>query len=131
MLLDSNTTKVIKLIRCFDYLKQIDKIRLAINILENIGFNPNYNVDSIINLLKKVLERLDSNYNKVIVNFSKYKTLLFISTQYMTLSEVEKMKFTIEMLFNIYETDFTEKDVNKLINNNLNIYDYSYALNVI
>ena len=38
MLLDNNTKKVIELIGMFDDLKKIDKIRLAIYLLENKNF---------------------------------------------------------------------------------------------
>ena len=32
------------------------------------------------------------------------------------------------MLFNIYETDFKDKIINKKINNHLYVYDYCYSL---
>ena len=44
MLLDNNTKKVIELIGMFDDLKKIDKIRLAIYLLENKNFDINFNV---------------------------------------------------------------------------------------
>ena len=55
MLLDNNTKKVIELIGMFDDLKKIDKIRLAIYLLENKNFDINFNVKDIIILLKEVL----------------------------------------------------------------------------
>ena len=73
MLLDNNTKKVIELIGMFDDLKKIDKIRLAIYLLENKNFDINFNVKDIIILLKEVLNKLDLNYSKTIENFSKYK----------------------------------------------------------
>ena len=78
MLLDNNTKKVIELIGMFDDLKKIDKIRLAIYLLENKNFDINFNVKDIIILLKEVLNKLDLNYSKTIENFSKYKHLLFL-----------------------------------------------------
>ena len=124
MLLDNNTKKVINLINNFDTLSNIDKLRLSIYILEN----KNFNTRDIIILLKKVLSNLDSNYHKTIINFSKYKHLLFFSAKYLELSIMEKKKFTAEMLFNIHETDFNDKIINNKINNYLLIYDYCYAL---
>ena len=73
MLLDNNTKKVIELIGMFDDLKKIDKIRLAIYLLENKKFDINFNVKDIIILLKEVLNKLDINYSKTIENFDKYK----------------------------------------------------------
>ena len=128
MLLDSNTKKVIDLLDMFDNLKNIDKIRLAIYLLENKNFDINFNIKDMIILLKEVLNKLDSSYSKTIVNFAKYKHLLFLSAKYLELTEIEKKKFSIEMLFNIYETDFKDKNINKGINNHLYVYDYCYSL---
>ena len=44
MLLDNNTEKVIHLARMVDDLNGIDKIRLAIHIIEILGFTTNYDV---------------------------------------------------------------------------------------
>ncbi len=128
MLLDNNTIKVINLLDMFDNLSNIDKIRLAIYILENKNFDTNFNIKDIIILLKEVLTKLDPSYSKVIVNFAKYKHLLFLSAKYLELTEIEKRKFSIEMLFNIYETDFKDKNINKEINKYLYIYDYCYVV---
>ena len=105
MLLDSNTEKVINLALMIDDLKGIDKVRLAIHLLEESYFFTKYDEDFII-LLKEVLEILDSNSKKVITNFAKYTNLLYISAKYMELSLLEKQKFSVEMLFNIFQYDF-------------------------
>lgn len=128
MLLDNNTEKVIDLLDIYDNLSNIDKIRLAIYLLENKNFNINFNVKDIIILLKEVLNKLDSNYIKTVVNFAKYKNLLFLSAEYLELTEKEKKNFIIEMLFNLFETDFKDKIINKEINKHLNVYDYCYAI---
>ena len=88
----------------------------------------NFNTRDIIILLKEVLFKLDSNYGKTIVNFSKCKHLLFFSAKYLELSNLEKKKFTVEMLFNIYEIDFNDEFINSKINNYLLAYDYCYTL---
>lgn len=108
MLLSDNTKRVIDLIEMFDDLKDIDKIRLAIYLLENKNFNTDFNVRDMIILLKQVLSILDPSYTKVITNFSKYKHLLFFSAKYLELAEKEKKHFSIEMIFNIYENDFKD-----------------------
>ena len=128
MLLESNTKKVINLIYQFDNLSDIDKVRLAIYLLENKNFNVDFNVRDMIILLKQTLSILDPNYTKVITNFSKYKHLLSFSAKYLELTEKEKKHFSIEMIFNIYETDFKDKVINDEINNNLLVYDYCYSL---
>ena len=128
MLLENNTKKVIDLIHQFDNLSDIDKIRLAIYLLENKNFNVDFNVRDMIILLKQILSILDPNYTKVITNFSKYKHLLFFSAKYLELTEKEKKHFSIEMIFNIYETDFKDKVINNEINKHLLVYDYCYSL---
>ena len=128
MLLDNNTKKVIDLIHQFDNLSDIDKIRLAIYLLENKNFSVDFNVRDMIILLKQILSILDPNYTKVITNFSKYKNLLFFSAKYLELTEKEKKHFSIEMIFNIYENDFRDKIINDEINNHLLVYDYSYSI---
>ena len=128
MLLDKNSRKVIDLIQKYDNLSDIDKIRLAIYLLENKNFSIDFNIRDMIILLKQVLSILDPNYTKVITNFSKYKHLLFFSAKYLELTEKEKKHFSIEMIFNIYETDFKDKVINEEINNHLLVYDYCYSL---
>jgi len=128
MLLDKNSQKVIDLIQKYDNLSDIDKIRLAIYLLENKNFSVDFNVRDMIILLKQVLSILDPSYTKVITNFSKYKHLLFFSAKYLELTEKEKKHFSIEMIFNIYENDFKDEIINKEINNHLLVYDYCYSL---
>ena len=128
MLLESNTKKVLNLIEDFDNLSDVDKVRLAIYLLENKNFKVDFNVRDMIILLKQVLCRLDSNYGKILINFSKYKHLLFLTSKYLELTEKEKKHFSIEMLFNIYENDFHNEFINNDINNSLLIYDYCYSL---
>ena len=131
MLLNSNTERVMNLIDMVDDLNGIDKIRLAIHILEDLGFIPSYDITNFIKILKEVLELLDPNSKNVITNFAKYNNLLFISAKYMELSILEKKKFSVEILFNIFQYDFKNEEINTLINQELNVYDYCYSLNVL
>ena len=131
MLLDNNTEKVIDLVEMFDDLNNIDKIRLAIHLLEDLGFTPTYDINNFIKLLKNVLLILDPESKNVITNFAKYKNLLFISAKYMELSLLEKQNFLVEMLFNIFQYDFNDEEINTIINQKLNVYDYCYSLNVL
>ena len=131
MLLSNNTENVITLVNMVDKLNGIDKVRLAIHLLEDLGFVPNYNIDNFIKLFQEILLILDPNSKKVIINFAKYKNLLFISAKYMELSLLEKQKFTVEMLFNIFQYNFDNDEINIKINNQLNVYDYYYSFNII
>ena len=131
MLLENSTERVMNLVEMIDNLKGIDKVRLAINLFENLGFVPNYNIDNFIKLFQEVLLILDPNSKKLISNFAKYNNLLFISAKYMELSLLEKQKFSVEMLFNIFQYDFNNNEINIKVNNQLNVYDYYYSLNII
>lgn len=88
MLLNNNTEKkVIKLLDMYDNLSNTHKIRLAIYLLENKNFNINFNTKDLIILLKEVLNKLNPSYSKTIINFAKYKSLLFLSAKYLELAE--------------------------------------------
>ena len=128
MLLESNTINVIKLLHQFDVLSNIDKVRLALYITENKNFNTNFNTIDIIILLKQILTILNHKSSKKIINFSIYKHLLLFSAKYLELSVIEKKQFSIEILFNIYNTDFKNKKINKVIRKRLLIFDYDYCL---
>ena len=130
MLLDSNTEKIMNLVDMVDDLKGIDKIRLAIHIFEENYFSTEYD-ETFIKILKEVLEILDPDFKKIITNFAKYKNLLFISAKYMELSLLEKQKFLVELLFNIFQYDFKNEEINTKINQQLNVYDYCYSMNVL
>lgn len=131
MLLENNTERVINLIKMVDNLKGIDKIRLSIYLFENLEFISTYDANSFIKVLKRVLSILNLESKKIIVNFAKYNNLLFILSNYMELSLEEKKKFSVELLFNIFQYDFKNEEINVLINNNLSVYDYCYSLNIL
>lgn len=131
MLLSNNTENVITLVNMVDKLSGIDKVRLAIHLFEDLGFVPNYNIDNFIKLFQEILLILDPNSKKVIINFSKYKNLIFIFAKYMELSLLEKQKFTVEILFNIFQYNFDNDEINIKINNQLNVYDYYYSFNIL
>lgn len=130
MLLENNTERVMNLVDMVDDLNGIDKVRLGIHILEEKYFSTEYD-EEFIRLLKEVLEILDSNSKKVITNFAKYTSLLFISAKNMELSLLEKQKFLVEILFNIFQYDFENEKINTKINQKLNVYDYCYLLDVL
>lgn len=48
------------MINYFDKLTDEDKLKLAIELLENKGFNNNFNIRDIITLLKDILSNLDN-----------------------------------------------------------------------
>ena len=70
MLLENNSKKLIDLIYQFDKLGDIDKVRLAIYLLENKNFDTDFNIRDMIILLKEILSKLDLNYKNTLANFN-------------------------------------------------------------
>lgn len=128
MLLENNSERVINLINTFDSLVDIDKVRLAIYLLDNLKFSCNFDFNQMKKFLEKTLSILDKDYGKIIVNFSRYTNLMLISAKYLEFEETEKKKFIVEILFNIYQNDLKKKSIND-INENINVYDFYYSLN--
>ncbi len=62
MLLENNTNKVMDLIYQFDKLSNIDKVRLAIYLLENKYFNVDSDIENMINILKLILVNISIYY---------------------------------------------------------------------
>ena len=80
-------------------------------------------MNNVINESKKVMElqpKLQTIFNEVDSYANSYKSL-----------EKENQKFSVEMLFNIFEYNFNYKDINAKINQKLDVYDYCYSLNVL
>lgn len=128
MLLKNNSKNVIDLIKMYERLNNQKKLMLLIHLFEKLDFKTVYEIEGIIDILKFVLNNLNQYCDKTIINFSKNKDLLFMSSKYLELNEIEKKNFTIEMLFNIYETDFLDTKINKFINEKLSVYEYYYAI---
>jgi len=71
----------INLVGISDDLNCIDRVRLAIYLLKESYFSTEYD-ENFIKLLKEVLEILNHDSKNVIISFTKYKNLLFISSKY-------------------------------------------------
>lgn len=73
MLLENNTKNVINLIKMCDDLCNEKKLILLIQLFECFEFKTNCGRKNIIDVLKNILNDLNQDYNKTIINFSKYK----------------------------------------------------------
>ena len=101
MILKCDNEELIELLKYVKTLSFKDKIRLGINIFESEYID--INNDKALNLLKKLLATIDTEYNKTkFINFLEYKHLLLISARVMELPKKEKDIFIFELLFNIY-----------------------------
>ena len=102
MILKCDNEELIKLLRYVETLSFKDKIRLSINIFESKYID--INNDKALNLLKKLLATIDTEYNKTkFINFLEYKHLLLISAQVMELTKKEKDIFIFELFYSVYK----------------------------
>jgi len=101
MILKCNNKKVINLVKYFETLSFADKLRLSIVMLES--YHVKVNNDKVLELLKKLLCAVDSEYNKTrFLNLLNYKHLLMTSAQVMELNETEQKIFVFEILYSIF-----------------------------
>ena len=103
-ILNFKTMKTIDILKYFKKLSEVDKLRLAIHLLESKYLHLDIDKDEGIQQLEAKLIALDSSYATTITNFSKYKILTFLSAQFMELPEYDKNILVIEMLDNIHNT---------------------------
>ena len=102
MILKCNNKKVINLVKYYETLSFSDKLRLSIDMFES--YHVKVENDKVLELLKKMLCAVDSEYNKTrFLNLLNHKHLLLVSTQVMELTETEQKVFVFEILCNIYK----------------------------
>jgi len=123
MILSTNSKKVVKFIDDFDNLDNVEKLRVCIHILEN---KFKFDKTDIIDLLKKILNELDSSEKGKIVNFAKHKKLNIIASNYIVFNQKDKLRVIIEMLWNISQSDFEDSRINQEISDSLLIIDLVY-----
>ena len=104
VILNYKSMKTLEILRCFKQLCEVDKLRLAIHLLENKYLHLEIDKVKEIQQLKEKLINLDSTYATTITNFNKYKYLTFLSALFMELSEYNKNILVTEMLEKIYKT---------------------------
>lgn len=105
VVLNYKSRKTIEILKYFRMLSEINKLRLAIHLLESKYLHLDIDKEQEIQKLKGELIQLDSTYITTIANFSKYKHLTLLSAQFMELSEYDKNILVIEMLDNIFESE--------------------------
>jgi len=98
VILNFKSMKTLEILRCFKRLSEIDKLRLAIHLLESNYLHADINKEKEIQQLEERLIELDSNYATTITNFSKYIYLTVLFSMFMELSEYNKKIFATEML---------------------------------
>jgi len=95
-MLNEQTYKVIEIIKNMD---EKDKLRLAICMNYSIYTNICYDKNEMTQRFDKRLKELDDEYKTTIVNFSKYKLVMYTMAKIMELEVEEQNKIAL-ILFN-------------------------------
>ena len=95
-MINEQTSKIIDIIKTMD---EKDKLRLAICMNDNIYTNISYDKNEMVERFDKRLKEIDEEYRTTIVNFSKYKLVMYTMAKIMEL-EVEEQNKVVLILFN-------------------------------
>ena len=95
-MINEQTNKVIEIIKTMD---EKDRLRLTICMNDRIYTNISYDKNEMVKKFDKRLKELDEEYRTTIVNFSKYKLVMYTMAKIMEL-EVEEQNKVVLILFN-------------------------------
>lgn len=95
-MINEQTSKIIDIIKTMD---EKDKLRLAIRMNDSIYTNISYDKKEMVEKFNKRLKETDEEYRTTIVNFNKYKLVMYTMAKIMEL-EVEDQNKVALALFN-------------------------------
>ncbi len=95
-MINEQTNKIIDIIKTMD---EKDKLRLAICMNDSVYTNISYDKNEMFEKFDKRLKEIDEEYKTTIVNFSKYKVVIYTLAKIMEL-EVEEQNKVALVLFN-------------------------------
>ena len=95
-MINGQTNKIIEIIKTMD---EKDKLRLAICMNDSIYTNISYDKNEMTQRFDKRLKELDEEYRTKIVNFSKYKLVMYTMAKIMELESEKQNKIAL-VLFN-------------------------------
>ena len=81
------------------YIK--DKLRLAICMSQSKWSGLIYNTKENYEKFDKMLKEVDEEYRTTIINFAKYKLVMFVMAKIMEIEDVEKNKVVLYLINNI------------------------------
>lgn len=91
--------KVDRIIDVIKYMDEKDKLRLAICMNDSVYTNLKYDKKEMLEKFEKRLKDVDEEYRTSIVDFSKYKLVMFTMAKIMELDVEEQNKVAL-FLFN-------------------------------
>ena len=93
---NEQTSKIIDIIKTMD---EKDKLRLAICMNDSIYTNISYDKKEMVEKFDKRLKEIDEEYRTTIVNFSKYKLVMYTMAKIVELDSEKQNKVAL-VLFN-------------------------------
>ena len=93
--------KVNELIEIINRMDIKDKLRLAICISQSEWSGLKYNTKEYYDKFDSMLKELDEEYRTALVNFTKYKLVMFAMAKLMEMETTEQNKVTLYFLNNI------------------------------
>ncbi len=93
--------KVNEVIEIINRMDIKDKLRLAICISQSEWSGLKYNTKEYYDKFDSMLKELDEEYRTALVNFAKYKLVMFAMAKLMEMETTEQNKVTLYFLNNI------------------------------
>ena len=93
--------KVNEVIEIINRMDIKDKLRLAICISQSEWWGLKYNTKEYYDKFDSMLKELDEEYRTALVNFAKYKLVMFAMAKLMEMETTEQNKVTLYFLNNI------------------------------
>lgn len=97
-MINEQTNKIIDIIKTMD---EKDKLRLGICVNDSVYTNINYDKNQMVQRFDKRLKEIDEEYSTTIVNFSKYKLVMYTMAKITELEVEEQNKVTLFLFNNI------------------------------
>ena len=95
---ENKVEKVIDIIKDMDIK---DKLRLGICLSTSDWSNILYNKTEMYEKFDTMLKEVDEEYRTTIINFAKYKLVMFVMAKIMEIEDVEKNKVVLYLINSI------------------------------
>ena len=93
--------KVENVINIIKYMNQKDKLRLGICLATSNWANILFNKSEMYEKFDTMLKEVDEEYRTTIINFAKYKLVMFVMAKIMEIEDVEKNKVVLYLINSI------------------------------
>ena len=103
---ENKVENVINIIKDMD---QKDKLRLGICLSTSDWANTLYNKAELYEKFDTMLKEVDEEYRTTLVNFAKYKLVMFTMAKIMEMEQTERNKITL-YLVNCINSDTSKKE---------------------